>query len=376
MSTVQLEGERAHHLVFDSFNVEIIIKVLKLSVFSHFFAIFVPLTIRGQGYPWFSTPTVYGMIYAGLVCFFHLASHLLTIATSPKPYLLQPGFVDWQDQIVLITGGASGLGGLLAETLAMRGVRVVVLDVRKGEWEGEVGVHNISWYQCDVSKKAEVDACAKRIREEIGDPTMLVNNAGVVQGKKILDLSEEEVNETIGVNLAAQFWILKAFLPKMIEKGTGHVMTVASVMGLVGSARMTDYCATKAAVIQLHESLKFELKSQYKTPSIHTSLLLPSFIHTPLFSTAQLPRSRFFRFFAPELEPHEVVKKMIGILSVEASQTGMWPSYVKVVPWIRWVKGVREVAQWFSGADHAMDNFVRAPRKVVTPAEDEDEKRD
>ena len=81
------------------------------------------------------------------------------------------------------------MGGLLSETLAMRGVRVVVLDVRKGEWEGEVGgqscllisfeqdsaltfglvlaVNNIAWYRCDVSKKAEVDACAKRIRKEV-----------------------------------------------------------------------------------------------------------------------------------------------------------------------------------------------------------------
>lgn len=90
---------------------------------------------------------------------------------------------------------------------------------------------------------------------------MLVNNAGVVQGKKILDLSEEEVNEfvdvlplgsfsdllrtdklvrvspdrTIGVNLAAQFWILKAFLPKMIEKGTGHVVSSTRSVSKEGS---------------------------------------------------------------------------------------------------------------------------------------------
>lgn len=74
-----------------------------------------------------------------LVLISDLFTHLLAIALSPKPYLLQPAFVDWTEQIVLVTGGASGLGGLLSETLAMRGVRVVVLDVRKGEWEGEVG---------------------------------------------------------------------------------------------------------------------------------------------------------------------------------------------------------------------------------------------
>ena len=136
--------------------------MLRLSVFSHFFAVFVPLTIRGQGYPWSSFPTRMGLYYAGIVCAYRtslcthltflprtpltlnlvppdLITHLLDIALAPKPYLLQPAFVDWTDQIVLVTGGASGLGGLLSETLAMRGVRVVVLDVRKGEWEGEVG---------------------------------------------------------------------------------------------------------------------------------------------------------------------------------------------------------------------------------------------
>ena len=145
--------------------------------------------------------------------------------------------------------------------------------------------NNIAWYGCDVSKKAEVDACAKKIREEVsclfskrpanqrrihradrprcslchqfGDPTMIVNNAGIVQGKKILDLSEEDVNEyvahpnplpplsslivyaarsetdsvcfsshrTVGVNLTSHFWILKAFLPAMIARKSGHVVS-------------------------------------------------------------------------------------------------------------------------------------------------------
>lgn len=91
---------------------------------------------------------------------------------------------------MVITGGSSGLGLLIAETYGMRGVSVAVLDVREPEG-GEA--RNVSFYKCDVGDKKQVEAAAKEIERDLGTPTVLINNAAVVHGKGILELGDEEI---------------------------------------------------------------------------------------------------------------------------------------------------------------------------------------
>ncbi|CAG8776887.1 6565_t:CDS:2, partial [Ambispora leptoticha] len=98
-----------------------------------------------------------------------------------------------------------GIGGLLAETLALRHVSVVVLDVVPPEHENE----NIAFYECDVSDIDQVKSVAKKIVEDVGHPTILVNNAGIIRGKTILDEPEREIQKTIDVNLLSSFWTTK-----------------------------------------------------------------------------------------------------------------------------------------------------------------------
>ncbi|CAG8683171.1 18548_t:CDS:2, partial [Gigaspora margarita] len=98
--------------------------------------------------------------------------------------------LDWDDEVVVITGGqcSSGLGSLLAETLA-RNVTVIVLDIKPPEVEHD----NIIYFECDVSKFEDVQRVAKEIIDEAGHPTIIINNAGIVQGKTILESSEKEI---------------------------------------------------------------------------------------------------------------------------------------------------------------------------------------
>jgi len=258
--------------------------------------------------------------------------------------------------VVLVTGGASGIGALLANTLAVRNVTVVVLDLNPIVTEND----NIVYYKCDISKWDQVEAVAKRITEEVGHPTVLVNNAGVVQGKLILDLEPADVEQTFDTNVLAHFWTLKAFLPNMIKEKAGHIVTVSSVMGLVGAAQVADYCASKAAVIGLHESLRYELDHRYHTPSIRTSLVLPGHTHTPLFSRASLPQSAWFRFLAPSLQPHTVVKSIIAALDENESRTILLPFFTNFVGVVRLLPSwVRDFFQWISYADHTMQGFVK-----------------
>ncbi|KIM68923.1 hypothetical protein SCLCIDRAFT_1209140 [Scleroderma citrinum Foug A] len=227
---------------------------------------------------------------------------------------------------------------------------------------------NITFYKCDVSDWEEVETVAKKVIQEVGHPTILVNNAGVVQGKLILDLKPEDVTQTFGVNTFAHFWILKAFLPKMIERKHGHIVTLASVMGLVGSAQMTDYSASKAAVVNMHESLRYELDNRYNAPNIRTTVLCPGHILTPLFSTITVPQNAFYRFFVPSLSPLTVVKAIIQALDAQESRTIYLPFYVNSSVLMKTFPSfIRDLAQKLTSADYLMENF----RKVTAIREDE-----
>ncbi|KAL7419820.1 hypothetical protein Q5752_005736 [Cryptotrichosporon argae] len=237
----------------------------------------------------------------------------------------------WKKQVVLITGGGSGLGACLALKLVgdptKAGVRVVVLTDREPVYADDIA--NLHTYICDVSDQAAVRSAAEKIKAEVGEPTVIINNAGTVKGKLLLDLTEEDVKQTFHVNTLAHFWILKAFLPALIWKKAGHVVTVSSVLGVVGAAQMTDYCASKAALVGMHQSLRAELDYRYKTPDVHTTLVLPAHMATPLFADIAFPRTALFRFLAPTLTPPAVADKILRRIEAQTSGTLRMPLYTQ-----------------------------------------------
>lgn len=104
-----------------------------------------------------------------------------------------------------------------------------------------------SAYKVDVTNRQQVYEIAQRVNSEIGEVTMLVNNAGIVSGKKIFDPenSDAYMEKTVQVNTIAHFWTVKAFLPNMVAKNHGYFITIASSAGLVGVNGLADYCASK-----------------------------------------------------------------------------------------------------------------------------------
>ncbi|TCD67550.1 hypothetical protein EIP91_012247 [Steccherinum ochraceum] len=359
--------------IFDSFDVDLLVKVLAHTAFSPFFTFFIPVFYYFQGAKWSDNIVVYSALYCGATCAFWFIKWYSRLYRNQGNLLFGPPRLDWGEQIVVVTGGASGIGELIANTLAVRNVNVVVLDVNPIVTEN----YNITYYKCDVSKWEEVEAVAQTIVEELGHPTVLINNAGVVQGKSILDLKPEDIQQTFSVNTLAHFWTLKAFLPEMIKQKTGHIVgrntgslstyahvfrqiNIASIAGIVGMARMTDYNASKAALISLHESLRYELDHTHRTPGIRTTLVLPGHIQTPLFSTVTLPSSRFFKFFFPILQPVTVVKAVIAALDEQHSRVVFLPFYAHFVPYLVLMPSfVRDLGQWVAGANAGMDNFVK-----------------
>lgn len=151
------------------------------------FALLLPLAYRAQTYHYLSPPVIYSSIYFVIVTILFFWKFVNKRLAFGK----KRGF-DWTEEVVVITGGSSGLGLLIAETYGMRGVSVAILDVREPEG-GEA--RNVSFYKCDVGDKKQVAAAAKEIERDLGTPTVLINNAAVVYGKGILELSDEEIEK-------------------------------------------------------------------------------------------------------------------------------------------------------------------------------------
>ncbi|KAF8481357.1 retinal short-chain dehydrogenase/reductase [Gautieria morchelliformis] len=356
--------------IFDSLDIDLIIKVLSNTVFSPFFVFWIPMFYRAQGAQWNAPIVVSSLSYFAALCLFWTLKFISTLWRNGLS-LIKPRRIDWGEQVVLITGGASGIGSIIARTLAVRNVTVVVLDINPIETEN----YNIAYYNCDISKSDEVEEVANKVKEDIGHPTIIINNAGVVQGKLILDLTSDDIKQTFNTNVLAHFWVLKAFLPQMIKEKAGHIVTVSSVMGLVGGAQMSDYTASKAALINLHESLRYELDKRYRTPKIRTTLLLPGHTLTPLFSTASLPSAAWYKFLVPSLPPHVVAKAVIAALDEEESRTICMPFYTHFVRWIGILPSYgRDFFQWLSVADYTMQGFVkvsgRRPEEGPPPSQE------
>jgi all-trans-retinol dehydrogenase (NAD+) len=120
-------------------------------------------------------------------------------------------------------------------------------------------------YKVDVTNRDMVYEIANRVSSEVGQVTMLVNNAGIVSGKKIFDPenSDAYMEKTVQVNTISHFWTVKAFMPAMIAKNHGHLITIASSAGLVGVNGLADYCASKFGRSSLSSTSSFLFLKNY-----------------------------------------------------------------------------------------------------------------
>ncbi|UCG14505.1 MAG: SDR family oxidoreductase, partial [Deltaproteobacteria bacterium] len=260
------------------------------------------------------------------------------------------------DRVTLITGGASGIGRLMAHKIAASGSHVVLWDIddenlaRVAKEISEAG-HRASVWRCDVSDREMVYATAKKVREDVGEVNILVNNAGVVSGEQFLGCTDQQLRRTMEVNALAHFWTVKAFLPDMIESNRGHIVTIASAGGVVGSAKLVDYSTSKFAVFGFDEALRAELKQQEL--NIHTTVVCPYFIKGELFAGV---KSRF-SFLLPILDPEAVAERTVNAIARKKRRLIMPPLVYST--WLLRLLPV-DVFDWVAtllGINNAMDNF-------------------
>jgi all-trans-retinol dehydrogenase (NAD+) len=259
----------------------------------------------------------------------------------------------------LVTGGASGIGRAMARKLAARGATVSIWDINPtaldaviAELRAVPGCPGAHGFVCNVADRAQVYARAAETTAAAGPVDILINNAGIVSGKDFLELPDEKIEATFDINVLSLFWTGKAFLPSMIARNSGHIVTIASASGLIGVARLADYSASKWAAIGFDESLRAELRKV--APAVMTTVICPYYINTGMFRGV---RSRF-PVLLPILEEDDVAQRVVHAIQTSRRRLIM-PWLVHLLPVIRFLPvGLFDRVANFLGVNTSMDEFV------------------
>jgi all-trans-retinol dehydrogenase (NAD+) len=256
----------------------------------------------------------------------------------------------------LISGGASGIGKLLALKIAAAGARVAICDIDvegMARVRAEAAAQGLSLlcFAVDLSRREQIDALAGDVSRQLGGVDILVNNAGIVTGKPFLECGDNEIERSLAVNLNAHIWMIRSFLPGMVERGTGHLVTIASAAGIIGVSRLGDYAAGKFACFGLDESLRAEFRKSRRR--IHTTVVCPFFIDTGMFAGV---RTRF-SFLLPIQKPERAVARIFKAVGRRRRRLLMPPLVYAVWPLrllpVRWFDAIADLL----GVHSAMDGF-------------------
>lgn len=175
----------------------------------------------------------------------------------------------------VVTGGGSGIGLAIAQRLEADGYNVATLDLNRGDSDLA--------FAADVTDRAQVDAALREIREKLGPVAILVNSAGLDGFQKFTDLTFDQWQRVINVNLHGVFHTIQAALPDMIEAGWGRIVNISSSSTHSGVPYMSHYVAAKSAVNGLTKSLALE----YGEYGVTVNAVPPGFIDTPMLRGAE-----------------------------------------------------------------------------------------
>ncbi len=232
-----------------------------------------------------------------------------------------------KDKVCLITGGAAGIGKATAECFAEEGAKVVICDVSDAAGEAVAAAINGDYFRVDVTDRAAVQNWVNAVLEKYGRVDVLVNNAGILRdglfvrvkdGELVKQMSEEQFDLVVNVNLKGVFNCAQAVAPAMINQGGGVILNATSVVGLDGNFGQTNYVATKAGVIGMTKVWARELGRH----QIRVNAVAPGFTLTEMVK--QMPEQILDGMIAKTPlrrlgEPRDVANAYLFLASEEAS---------------------------------------------------------
>jgi len=225
-------------------------------------------------------------------------------------------------KVALVTGAASGLGRALAVELAQAGADVIAVDIDEGGLERTRDIVSGAGRRCftrrvDVSDRTEMEALAEWVFAEVGRVDILVNNAGVGVGGELVRIPMDDIEWIVGINLMGEVYGTRLFLPQMMERGSGHVVNVASLSGLVLLPFHIPYTTTKFALNGFSQALWAEARRY----GVGVTLVCPGAVKTNIMKNTRIYAGtaqqeglggRFARIIEEGgKEPEDVAKKVL-----------------------------------------------------------------
>ena len=237
-----------------------------------------------------------------------------------------------QDDHVFLTGAGGGLGRGMAIKLGLLGCKLSISDVNMSGLEetkakciaAGIKAENVCIFKCDVANLDSIKEAANTARNAFGTVTILINNAGIVSGTTLMNLSPKMIEMNLKVNTISHLHTIREFLPGMIQKKRGHLVSIASAAGLLGVPGLADYNASKFGAVGLDEAVRLELMKQGHSGYIKNTCICPFFINTGMFDGAK--RALIFDI----LEEDWAVNRIVAAIRQE-EQLVVMPWLVNVV---------------------------------------------
>ena len=247
-----------------------------------------------------------------------------------------------ENKIVLITGGASGIGRIMVRLLLERKAKVIIWDINQESIDETLlqfsDKGKVYGYNVDISKVEQIQETAKKVKQEIGVVDVVINNAGIIVGKYFNEHSLSDISKTMDINANAPMFITKAFLDDMLDQNSGHICNIASSGGIVSNPKMSVYAASKWSLIGWSDSLRLEMKQMDKKVNVTT--IMPYYINTGMFDGV---KSKI-----PILEPEVAALTIIKAIEKNKKMISI-PGYIyRVTRFGQAVMSIN-VFDWFAG---------------------------
>ncbi len=270
-------------------------------------------------------------------------------------------------KVVLVTGGANGIGKLLAEKCLREGAaHLIIWDINAINLDSTVkslrsGGKQVTGYVVDVANIQDIETNANQVLADIGTVDILFNNAGVVVGKLFKDHTARDIEKTFEVNVLGVMHVTRCFLPAMLQTGSGHIINLASASSMVANPKMSVYASSKWAVMGWSESLRIELEREKK--DLHVTTVCPGYIDTGMFAGVKAP------LLTPVLQPDHITNLIMRAVKRNKLLV-MAPATVKLLMPLRALLPTR----WFDfvggsifGIYRTMSDFVGRPTHEALP---------
>ncbi|MBP8792008.1 MAG: SDR family oxidoreductase [Lutibacter sp.] len=248
-----------------------------------------------------------------------------------------------EGKIALITGGASGIGKIMARLLLERKATVIIWDINQSKIDETVvefsSKGTIIGFNVDVSNLAQIQETAKKVKQEVGVVDMLINNAGIIVGKYFYEHTTDEILKTMEINANAPMLVTSAFLKDMLQQNSGHICNIASSGGLISNPKMAVYAASKWSVIGWSDSLRLEMKQLNK--EVFVTTIMPYYIHTGMFAGVQSK--------IPILEPEAAALTIIKAIENNKKMVTI-PGYIYRFTRLGQALMSINVFDWFAGS--------------------------